>query len=168
MKAVIVKKSGLSTAGDCPSFRQLISQSLSTLHAHHLHPDRFRSIYDSLLSELSLSPLRLSAYAAGLPLLPEPSSSTPLDVPLLAHIENCLRIIDSFLLGRWAEDDDRDSLCDDIVNGDGQEAPTDGLVVLCAVGNIMLKVPEDALHYNLGSVCPFLSLGKPLIFNPFL
>lgn len=168
MKAVIVKKSGLSTAGDCPSFRQLISQSLSTLHAHHLHPDRFRSIYDSLLSELSLSPLRLSAYAAGLPLLPEPSSSTPLDVPLFAHIENCLRIIDSFLLGRWAEDDDRDSLCDDIVNGDGQEALADGLVALCAVGNIMLKVPEYASHYNLGSVCPFFSLGNLLNFNPFL
>ena len=89
-------------------------------------------------------------------------------MPLFAHIENCLRIIDSFLLGRWAEDDDRDSLCDDIVNGDGQEALADGLVALCAVGNIMLKVPEYAPHYNLGSVCPFFSLGNLLNFNPFL
>ncbi|THH17311.1 hypothetical protein EW146_g3475 [Bondarzewia mesenterica] len=153
LKTVIIKKSGLVTLEDCPPLRQLISLCLATLHPRSLRSNQFRFMHETLLPELSLLPPRLSAYAAGLPLLPERSLSSGPDTPSFDHIEHCLRILDSFLLGRWTEDDERDSLCDDVISSQGQEDLMDGLVSVCVACNIILKDTELKDHHAIASKC---------------
>lgn len=91
-----------------PSVRALVSHTLAmlpaTLAARHL--DR---ILASLEAELNLVGPRITAYLSGLPLLPVPSELCSAALSL-EHLESCLRLVDSFLLGQWSTanlEDDR-------------------------------------------------------------
>ncbi|KAI6006297.1 hypothetical protein F5J12DRAFT_940073 [Pisolithus orientalis] len=91
-----------------PSVRTLVSHTLAmlpaTLAARHLDP-----ILASLEAELSLVGPRITAYLSGLPLLPVPSELCSAALSL-EHLESCLRLVDSFLLGQWSTanlEDDR-------------------------------------------------------------
>ncbi|KAA1473034.1 hypothetical protein DENSPDRAFT_839449 [Dentipellis sp. KUC8613] len=147
LRTTILKKSGLAPPSTtCPPLRQLLSQTLSTLPPTHFHPEHFVFIHRTLLPELALLPSRLSAYTAGLSLLPDSSLALD-DTPSFEHIENCLGLVDSFLLGRWAESEESSEVGDDLINGDKQEDMTEGLVTLCVVCNIVLKHEEyEELH----------------------
>ncbi|KAF7973917.1 hypothetical protein HWV62_13968 [Athelia sp. TMB] len=86
------------------SNRLLLSHALCAFPPSTLSPSQITTILASLRSELALIPPRLSAYSTGLPLLPPPSSNSHLDTPSFPHIENCLRLVDSFVLGQWNTD----------------------------------------------------------------
>lgn len=73
--------------------------SLSSLPGSLLHSSQVATLSLALKSELSLIPPRLSGYLTGLPLLPQ--SQTDFSAPAFACVENCLRLLESYLLGRW-------------------------------------------------------------------
>lgn len=50
------------------------------------------------MTELALLRPRIDSYTSGRALLPTMTS----DIPDLEHLDHCLRIIDSFLLGSWS------------------------------------------------------------------
>ncbi|KAI5990365.1 hypothetical protein EDC04DRAFT_1379971 [Pisolithus marmoratus] len=71
----------------------------ASLTVGHLNP-----ILASLESELSLVEPRITAYLSGLSLLPVPSELCAVTLSL-EHLESCLRLVDSFLLGQWSTTD---------------------------------------------------------------
>ncbi|TFY75736.1 hypothetical protein EWM64_g8276 [Hericium alpestre] len=152
LRTVIIKKSGLCSSETCPPVRQLISQTLSALPSSSLQPTYFLAIYRSLVPELAILPSRLSAYTAGLRLLPD-SSSESSEMPAFEHTENCLSILDSFLLGRWAETEEPNELGDDVINGERQEDLIEGLVTLCVVCSIMLVREEFEEQRDTANKC---------------
>jgi hypothetical protein len=100
-------------------------------------------LYPTLLAALSPLLVRLSGYASGLPLLPDPSGLTHLSgLPQIEHVANCLEIFDSFLLGQWATVGEQPQLYYDVINGNGQEDLAERLASLCAVCNIILRNRE--------------------------
>ncbi|KAI0058630.1 hypothetical protein BV25DRAFT_1964571 [Artomyces pyxidatus] len=163
LSIAIVEKSGLSTSTACPPLRQLLSQALSAIPPSSHNLSQFSSLYETLILELELLPSRISAYAAGLSLLPEVSVPTRLqDLPQFEHVDNCLSILDSFLLGRWPDSDEPCDQSDDVVNGVDQEALGDGLISLCTACNILLsgELHEDFAPIGTHS-CPLTILPSP-------
>jgi hypothetical protein len=145
LQEILVKKSGLAHSDGTPPLRELVTLCLSSLHPSQLFSEYFPPIYTSLLLELSLAPQRLSAYAAGLSLIP--TRTTDLAGPQVflqfAHIEHCLVLIDSFLLGQWSTASDLITECDDVINGKNQDTFCSVLIALCAASHIMLKTVQD-------------------------
>ncbi|KAI0053231.1 hypothetical protein FA95DRAFT_1482207 [Auriscalpium vulgare] len=152
--SIIVNKSGLAPTDACPALRQLLTQALAKVPPSLHQPSAFVTLHKSLIAELSLVPSRLVAYDAGLPLIPDPAPpGFAQEAPELAHIEACLVILDAFLLGRWAESDERPSLCDDVVNGEKQEELIDGLMSLCVACNAMLRGSADDDLFDMADKC---------------
>jgi hypothetical protein len=126
-----------------PSLRRLLSQALASLPPSVHRPRNLEALYLTLLAGLSPLLPRLSGYTTGLPLLPDPSEFTHLPgIPQFDHIANCLDILDSFLLGRWATAEEQPQIYHDLINGKGQEELAEGLATLCAVCNIFLRNGE--------------------------
>jgi len=143
LRSVIINKSGLFLDEEKPSLRRLLSQALTSLPPSVHQPSYLAVLYPTLLSWLSPLLQRLSGHASGLPLLPDPSECTqPFGVPQFDHIANCLEILDSFLLGRWATAEEQPQLYHDVINGNGQEDLAEMLSTLCAVCNIILRNSE--------------------------
>jgi hypothetical protein len=84
-------------------------------------------VLQSLLTELALLRPRLDAYTSGMALLPSKLS----DIPDLEHIDNCLRIIDSFLI-----DSGSPALVPERLNAEREDLST-GLVVHCVVLSLL-------------------------------
>ncbi|KAH7921560.1 hypothetical protein BV22DRAFT_1198121 [Leucogyrophana mollusca] len=101
---VISKKSRLVPPSIEVSTRFLISHSLAALPPNFLDVRHIPIVLSSLQSELDLVPPRITAYASAMPLIPPMRSSNP-DIPSLDHIENTLRLVDSFLLKQWSGSD---------------------------------------------------------------
>ncbi|KAI8986902.1 hypothetical protein BD414DRAFT_416070 [Trametes punicea] len=98
---LVRKKSGIFHDHDIISSRLLISQALVIVSpsAHTL--SHLPSLLHSLSTEIRLLPSRVSAYISGLSLFPPPGPLSRTDTPSLLHLDNCLRLLDSFLLGSW-------------------------------------------------------------------
>ncbi len=142
-KSVITNKSELVSDEERPSLRQLLSKALASLPPSVHRPSNLEALCSTLLTALSSLPHRLSGYAAGLPLLPDPSEFTQSPgIPQLDHIANCLDILDSFLLGRWATTEEQSQIHHDLINGNEQEGLAEGLATLCAMCNIILRNGE--------------------------
>jgi hypothetical protein len=111
----------------------------------------------TLRSELHLVPPRISAYISGLSLLPPSSSASYSDTPSFEHIENCLRLLDSFLLGQWASptrgDENvqvgREALDEDRESGFAKE-----LVGLCVVSELMTQSYDSKIGISNCPPCP--------------
>ena len=142
LRSVIVNKSELVSDDECPSLRQLLSQALASLPPSVHRPCNLEALYPTLLAALSPLLQRLSGYSTGLPLLPDPSEVTQTNIPLFDHIANCLDILDSFLLGRWATVEEESQIYHDLINGNRQKDLAEGLATLCAVSNIILRNVE--------------------------
>jgi hypothetical protein len=143
LRSVIVNKSGLVSDEERPSLRRLLSQALALLPPSAHQPSNLEALCSTLLAGLSPLLPRLSGYTTGLRLLPDPSEFTHLSgVPQFDHIANCLDILDSFLLGRWATVEEQSQIYHDLINGNGQEDLAEGLATLCAVCNIILRNGE--------------------------
>jgi hypothetical protein len=127
------------------STRLLISQALATVPSAVLDAQCLQAVVHTLNLELSLVTPRVTAYISGLPLLP---SSHPSESPSFEHIESCLRILDSFLLGQWADD--------------GQSLEMDGLgeglVSLAVMTGIMIGDSQYDHNQKIGMVSVFFHL----------
>ncbi|OSD08095.1 hypothetical protein PYCCODRAFT_1358095 [Trametes coccinea BRFM310] len=99
---LVRKKSGLFEDCDIISSRLLISQALVAVSpsAHKL--PQLNALLHSLMSEISILPSRVSAYISGLSLFPPPGPLSRANTPSLLHLDNCLRLLDSCLLGSWS------------------------------------------------------------------
>lgn len=165
----IIEKSGFISSEKVSSLRLLLSGALASLPPTCLQASHFRPIHDTVLSELALLPSRLSAYEAGLPIIPDSNTTTPSveDTPSLQHIENCLRIVDRFLLGlgRWNDDDsgeEDETLCARVIDGHDQEELASGLATLSMVTTILLNDPAYNEHYTIGDASFMMQFSYPL------
>ncbi|KIO33777.1 hypothetical protein M407DRAFT_17386, partial [Tulasnella calospora MUT 4182] len=80
--------------------RQLSSLVIKSLPTKRIDLDILEETLKALITELSLIAPRIEAYAKSLPLLPP----SPRSAPDIRHIENCLKIIEHCLSGRWADE----------------------------------------------------------------
>ncbi|KZT10474.1 uncharacterized protein LAESUDRAFT_644492 [Laetiporus sulphureus 93-53] len=101
LEKLVRKKSGMLCASEPVCNRVLISMTLSALFPAVHNERHFPCLLKSLSSEIRPIASRIPAYASGLGMLPALSSSTYLDSWSFLHTDNCLRLLDSFLLGRW-------------------------------------------------------------------
>lgn len=165
----IIEKSVSTSSNKKASLRLLLSGALASLPPSCLQASHIRPIHDTLLSEIALLPSRLTAYEAGLPIMPESYNSAPLadSTPYLEHIEHCLRIFDSYLLGlrRWNDDgagEEEESLCVRVTDGHGQEGLASGLATLIIVTTILLNDPSRDEHYAIGEALSMIHPFSPL------
>ncbi|KAI0746859.1 hypothetical protein C8Q80DRAFT_1104533 [Daedaleopsis nitida] len=102
LQRLVRKKAGLFDDGAIISNRLLISQALVVVapSAHALA--HLASLLRSLTAEISLLPARLAAYTSGLSLFPPQGPLSYKETPSLLHLDNCLRLLDSCLLGSWS------------------------------------------------------------------
>ncbi|KAG8978674.1 hypothetical protein FRC05_009946 [Tulasnella sp. 425] len=112
--------------------RRLSSQVIKTLPTKSLDLDILEGILGSLVTELNLATPRIEAFTKSLPLWPPSARSAP----DLHHIENCLKILERCLFGRWG--DEARKAVDDRV---GQLAP--GFVALIVFCELVLCDPES-------------------------
>ncbi|KAI0076532.1 hypothetical protein K474DRAFT_1597837 [Panus rudis PR-1116 ss-1] len=97
------KKSGLFEEDEIISTRLLISYTLAALPPSSHSTAHLPQLLASLTNELEHIPTRISSYTSGLSLLPPFSAETQTYTPSFLHVDNCLRLLDSYLLGRWKE-----------------------------------------------------------------
>lgn len=104
-------------------------------------------IIGTLRTELALVPPRVNAYISGLALLPPESPASLSAQPSFEHIENCLKLLDSWLLGQSVDDgsDKRDVLQDHWNQGFANE-----LVALSIVTELLADSPEDQHRHAIG------------------
>ena len=76
-----------------------MAHSLAIVPPYLLHSSHMPTVVLTLGSELSFIPPRISGYLTGLPLLPQ--VRTDPGAPSFACVECCLRLLESYLLGRW-------------------------------------------------------------------
>ncbi|KAH9968228.1 hypothetical protein BC827DRAFT_1263933 [Russula dissimulans] len=152
--SIIENKSGLMSNEERPSLRRLLSQALAALSPSVHQPSHLEVLNLALLAGLSQLLSRLSGYASGLPLLPDSFEFTRLPgAPQFDHIANCLEILDSFLLGRWATVEEQPQLYHDVINGVGQEDLAERAMALCAVCNIILRNKEFEDMIQIANRC---------------
>lgn len=121
--------------------RHLSSQVVKTLPTKSLDLDILEGILGSLVTELNLATPRIEAFTKSLPLWPPSARSAP----DLHHIENCLKILERCLLGRWG--DEARKAVDDRVD---QLAP--GFVALIVFCELVLCDPES--DSSTGAIAP--------------
>jgi len=152
-----------------PSLHRLLSQALASLPPSVHQPSHLEVLHSALLAGVSPLLPRLSGYASGLPLLPDSSEFTRLPgAPQFDHIANCLEILDSFLLGRWATVEEQPQLYHDVINGVGQEDLAERVMTLCAVCNIILRNKdfEDMIQIGNTFGLVFLIFAHVISFQP--
>ncbi|KAG9311646.1 hypothetical protein JVU11DRAFT_7881 [Chiua virens] len=122
-----------------PSARFFVSSSLSTLPPYLLADHYLPTLLSNLQTELKLLEPRITAYESGLPLIPSATVDSS-GTPSLFHIEACLRLLDSYLLGQWSS-----------VDPAGSESPNglshiggfpSELILLCIVSSNLLTESE--------------------------
>lgn len=128
----------------------MVSQALAALTPSLQSPIHLPVLISSLLSELKPIPSRISTYVAGLSLLPTLASSSHQDVPTIQHIEYCVRLVDQYLLNRWA-----DPPADFTFNLRNQPAEKtrelgDALVSVCIASDIILRDAEMKDYHEAG------------------
>lgn len=96
----------------------------------------------NLRTELSLLEPRITAYESGLPLLP-PTSISRRDIPSLFHIEACLRLLDSYLLGHWSSTNSADD--ESSIGLSHMSGFTSELMSLCVASSSFLEETEGEI-----------------------
>ncbi len=133
------------------SNRLLISQALVIVSpsAHNL--SHLPALLHSLSVEIKPLPSRASAYISGLSLFPPPSPTSYMDTPSLLHLDNCLRLLDSCLLGSWSitseEMPAQTSQLDELREHDFAEA----IIALCVTCGIILLDSDLEDHRPVGT-----------------
>lgn len=123
------------------SNRLLITCSLSSLPASLLNSSQVATVSLVLRSELSLIPPRLTGYLTGLPLLPQ--SRTDFSAPSFACVEGCLRLLESYLLGRWGHKgmDDEVPPCEAL--DPNRDEIIEGLLACSLATDILIRETRD-------------------------
>ncbi|KAI0937575.1 hypothetical protein AcV7_003573 [Taiwanofungus camphoratus] len=139
LQRLIRKKSGLLEDGDIISNRLLISLTLTALPPPFHKHQHISSLLTSFTLELGPLSSRLSAYTSGLSLLPSLSSASSLDSISFSHVDNCLRLLDSFLLGCWADAEAEELPDSRRLNAEREEGLGDALMALCTACGVISR-----------------------------
>lgn len=134
------------------SNRLLISHGLAAVSpsAHaltHLPP-----LLHTLTAEISLLPSRVAAYTSGLSLFPPQGPSSYVETPSLRHLDDCLRLLDTCLLGLWSiSGEDEDARVQKLMKlREGDFAA--GLIALCVSCNTILHDNNLEEHRQAGRI----------------
>ncbi|CDO70629.1 hypothetical protein BN946_scf184748.g27 [Trametes cinnabarina] len=150
---LVRKKSGLFDESDTISSRLLMSQALvSVLPSTHRFP-QLGALLRTLLSELTLLPSRVDAYVSGLSLFPPPGPLSHADTPSLLHLDNCLRLFDSCLLGSWSVSAEEVETLSVKVEELRQRHLVEGLLALCVSCAIIQMDGELEGHRAVAGKC---------------
>ncbi|KAI0372028.1 hypothetical protein BV20DRAFT_1034890 [Pilatotrama ljubarskyi] len=150
---LIRKKSGLFEDVDLVSNRLLISQALAIVSpsAHTL--SHLPALLHSLTAELNPIPLRVDAYISGLSLIPSEGPSSYMYTPSLLHLDNCLRLLDSCLLGSWSiSGEEMAAQAARLEELRGRDFAK-GLIALCACCGIILMDSDLQDRREVASKC---------------
>ncbi|KAI0646376.1 hypothetical protein C8Q79DRAFT_909710 [Trametes meyenii] len=153
LQRLIRKKSALFEETELVSSRLLISQALAIASPSAHTISHLPALLHSLSAEMNPFAPRVDAYISGLSLLPPQGPSSYLDTPSLLHLDNCLRLLDSCLLGSWsisAEDipTQTAALVDLRKQGFAK-----ALLALCTTCDIIMQEKELADHRAVASKC---------------
>ncbi|KAI0694225.1 hypothetical protein BC835DRAFT_1274905 [Cytidiella melzeri] len=144
LQKLVRTRSGLFRDSEIVSNRLLASQALAALPAALHTSTCLPTMLSSMRAELEPLSARVSAYATGLPILPTLVAESRADFPSLSHIDNCLRLLDSYLLGRWEEDDSVDGQA--LLDSARDDGFGSTLVELCIAVDIISRA-KDTLDY---------------------
>ncbi|KAI0360602.1 hypothetical protein OH77DRAFT_1493053 [Trametes cingulata] len=150
---LIRKKSGLFEDGDLVSNRLLISQALAivTPSAHTL--SHLPALLHSLTAELNPIPSRVDAYISGLSLFPPEGPSSYIDTPSLLHLDNCLRLLDSCLLGTWSISPEETPIQATRLEELREQEFAKALIALCACCGVILLDSDFEDRREVASKC---------------
>ncbi len=139
------------------SNRLLMSFTLSRLPSDALPTTLLPNFLTVLNRELSVVPSRIAAYTSGLQLIQPLSPSSYKEVLSLAHIENCLRLLDSLLLQRWEDDEDEPNegskygrKTQRALDKAKQDGLGESLIGLCLVTEILRRQPNAREQRDTG------------------
>lgn len=118
-----------------------MAYTLATIPPPLLHDSHVSTVSFALKSELSLIPPRISGYLTGLPLLPQ--ASTDIGAPSFACVDCCLRLLESYLLGRWDHKGfDSDVPPHEVLDSSRSET-IEGLLACCLATDILIREADD-------------------------
>lgn len=149
---LVRKKSGLMDTSDIVSNRVLISIALSAVPPLLHSAAQLPTVLKSLTAELSVVSSRVSAYETGLSLVPSASSSL-LKTPSLLHILNCLHLLDSSLLGRWANHGTDNDPGTDRLGLQREAGLGAALMTLCVACDVISREDEYAEQRAVAAKC---------------
>ncbi len=121
------------------SNRLLISQALVVVSPSAHTISHLPSLLRSLSSEINLLPTRVAAYTAGLSLFPPQSSSSYMETPSILHLDYCLRLLDSCLLGLWSISRDDTATQTRTLHQLREEQFSKAVLALCVSCDIILR-----------------------------
>ncbi|TFY69847.1 hypothetical protein EVJ58_g195 [Rhodofomes roseus] len=156
LEKLVKKKSGLFDPDETISNRLLVSTALAALPSSCQDIVHISSLLRIFQHELAPLPSRISVYGSGLPILSPLSASSSLDAPSFGHADNCLRLLDSYLLGRWTSSgssQSQGSSADTRLDSDREEGLAAGIVSLCSVCDVVARDPEHEEHSIAASNC---------------
>ncbi|KAH8083331.1 hypothetical protein BXZ70DRAFT_900832 [Cristinia sonorae] len=149
---MVLRKSDIFETETAISNRLLITYILSAL------PPRFNlsSHLDPLLSELLAEtehvPSRIICYASGLPLAPSLSPSSRMHTFSFLQVDHCLRLLDSYLLGRWSDPVENVPLKTRELEPELSHLPT-RLIALCSAADITSRDEELDAMWQIANKC---------------
>ncbi|KAI0826539.1 hypothetical protein BC628DRAFT_1320044 [Trametes gibbosa] len=150
---LIRKKSGLLGEDNIISNRVLISQSLAAISSSMHNITHLTPLLHSLSLEISPLPSRVRAYTSGLSLIPPQGSTSFMDTPSLLHLDNCLRLLDSCLLGSWSISSEELNVQNTQLDGLRKQAFADALLALCVACDIVCLDIELVDYRTVASRC---------------
>ena len=129
------------------SSRLLVSHALAAISpsAHTL--SHLPALLHSLHAELHPLPSRVHAYTSGLSLFPPQGPSSYMDTPSLLHLDNCLRLLDSYLIGSWTIPPEDTSSQPASMDQFRDQGNVKALVALC-VSCTIIQLDKDLEEYR--------------------
>lgn len=118
-----------------------MTYSLSTLPPSLLHRSRITTLSLTLRSELSLVSTRISGYLTGLPLLPQARADS--GAPSFPCVESCLRLLESYLLGRWDHKGTEDDIPPCEILNQNRDELIEGLLACSLATDILVREASD-------------------------
>ncbi|RPD65599.1 hypothetical protein L226DRAFT_543211 [Lentinus tigrinus ALCF2SS1-7] len=163
LQRLVRKKSGLFDEEDPISNRLLISQALVVVSPSAHTFSHLPSLIQSLTSELNLLPSRVDAYISGLLLFPPEGPTSYMDTPSILHLDNCLRLLDSCLLGSWSITGDEVGAQTQRLNALREEGFARAVVALCVSCNIILQ--DNSLEEHRSSAARCIESSLRVLIN---
>ncbi|KAI1798133.1 hypothetical protein LXA43DRAFT_875771 [Ganoderma leucocontextum] len=153
LQRLVRKKSGIFDDSDIVSNRLLISHGLAVVSPSAHTFAHLPALLHTLTVEISLLPSRVAAYISGLSLFPPQGPSSYVETPSLLHLDDCLRLLDTCLLGLWSiSGEDEDARAQKLIElREGGFAA--GLIALCVSCNTILHDNSLKEHRQTATKC---------------
>lgn len=87
--------------------------------------------------------------------MPPPSPATHSNIPSFEHLYNCLRMLDSFILGQWQTSDENRTEKYDLVRS-RESGLANELVSLCIASELLAQPSYDSHMHDIGKILIYL------------